>query len=64
MLFDRYQKRNNSTILINAFTSDGASKFDFEPNILTIEHVLPQTVSPGSEWEKTWSDISVQIKLY
>lgn len=53
--------RRNFTILrLNAFVSDGASKFDFEPNILTIEHVLPQTVSPDSKWETTWPDIGVR----
>ena len=45
---------------LNAFVSDGAAKFDLEPNILTIEHVLPQTVRPGSEWEKLWPDASVR----
>ena len=39
---------------------DGAAKFDFEPNILTIEHVLPQTVRAGSEWEKLWPDTAMR----
>lgn len=48
-------KRRNYVILrLNEFVGDGASKFDFEPNILTIEHVLPQTISTGSYWEKLW----------
>ena len=34
--------------------ADGAASY--EPSILTIEHVLPQTVSEGSEWEKLWPD--------
>lgn len=53
-------RRNFVILRLNAFVSDGASKFDFEPNILTIEHILPQTVAPGSEWEKIWSDSSVR----
>ncbi|MBQ8133356.1 MAG: DUF4357 domain-containing protein [Clostridia bacterium] len=48
-------KRRNYVILrLNEFVGDGASKIDFEPNILTIEHVLPQTVSAGTQWEKIW----------
>jgi hypothetical protein len=35
-------------------SADGAASYD--PSLLTIEHVLPQTVIVGSEWEKTWSD--------
>jgi hypothetical protein len=34
--------------------SDGAATYD--PSILTIEHVLPQTVAEGSEWEQWWSN--------
>ena len=49
-------RRNFVILRLNAFVSDGATKFDFEPNTLTIEHVLPQTVSPGSEWEKLWTN--------
>lgn len=50
-------RRNFVILRLNAFVSDGATKFDFEPNTLTIEHVLPQTVSIGSEWEKWWPNI-------
>lgn len=50
-------RRNFVILRLNAFVSDGATKFDFEPNTLTIEHVLPQTVVIGSEWEKWWPNI-------
>lgn len=53
-------RRNFVILRLNAFVGDGAGKFDFEPHILTIEHVLPQTVSSDSEWEKMWPDISVR----
>ncbi len=53
-------RRNFVILRLNAFVGDGAAKFDFEPNILTIEHVLPQTVNPGSEWEKLWPDRAVR----
>lgn len=50
-------RRNFVILRLNSFVSDGAAKFDFEPNILTIEHVLPQTVATGSEWEGWWPNI-------
>lgn len=51
-------KRRNYIILrLNEFVGDGAGKFDFDPNILTIEHVLPQTVDADSEWAKWWPDV-------
>ena len=53
-------RRNFVILRLNAFVSDGANNFDFEPNILTIEHILPQTVSTESEWEKLWPDISMR----
>ena len=53
-------RRNYIILRLNAFVSDGAARFDSEPNILTIEHVLPQTVKPGSEWEKLWPDTAVR----
>lgn len=53
-------RRNFVILRLNAFVSDGATKFDFEPNILTIEHVLPQTVKPGSQWEQLWPDVEVR----
>lgn len=53
-------RRNFVILRLNEFVSDGAAKFDFEPNTLTIEHVLPQTISTGSEWEKLWPDETVR----
>lgn len=49
-------RRNYVILRLNAFLSDGANRFDSEPNILTIEHVLPQTIKAGSEWERLWPD--------
>lgn len=48
-------KRNYLILRLDAFMSDGAASY--KSNVLSIEHVLPQTVSPGSEWDKTWTDI-------
>lgn len=53
-------RRNFVILRLNEFVGDGAAKFDFEPNILTIEHVLPQTVRTGSEWERLWPDMTTR----
>lgn len=55
-------KRRNYVILrLNAFVGDG-SPIDFSPVLLTIEHVLPQTVDPSSEWAVKWPDESIRDK--
>ena len=49
-------KRRNYVILrLNEFVSDG-TPINYSPALLTIEHVLPQTVDPKSEWASIWSD--------
>lgn len=48
------RRRNYLILRLDSFLSDGAATYD--PTLLTIEHVLPQTVSNGSEWEKLWPD--------
>ena len=55
-------RRNYVILRLNDFVGDGATGFDFEPSILTIEHVLPQTVDPGSEWAVKWPDISIRAE--
>lgn len=48
-------KRRNYVILrLNDFVRDKDMSYDSESSVLTIEHVLPQTVNQGSEWEKLW----------
>lgn len=55
-------KRRNYVILrLNEFVGDG-SPIDFSPALLTIEHVLPQTVNSSSEWAKKWPDESIRNK--
>lgn len=51
-------KRNYLILRLDSFVSDGAATYDSK--VLTIEHVLPQTVAQGSEWEKNWPDASVR----
>lgn len=46
------RRRNYVILRLDSFVSAGGATYD--PNILTIEHVLPQTVKPGSDWDKKW----------
>ncbi len=48
------RRRNYLILRLDAFLSDGAASYD--PSILTIEHVLPQTVNDATEWSKLWPD--------
>lgn len=48
------RRRNYLILRLDSFLSDGAATYD--PSILTIEHVLPQTVTEGSDWLRHWSD--------
>lgn len=50
------QKRNYIILRLDSFMSDGAAVYNTD--VLSIEHVLPQTVSSGSEWEKIWPDVN------
>lgn len=48
------RRRNYLILRLDSFLSDGAATYD--PTLLTIEHVLPQTVNGGGAWEKSWPD--------
>jgi len=48
------RRRNHIILRLDSFVSDGAAKYD--ASVLTIEHVLPQTVKEKSEWAKVWED--------
>jgi hypothetical protein len=48
------RRRNYLILRLDAFLSDGAASYD--PSILTIEHVLPQTVNDNTEWAELWPD--------
>jgi hypothetical protein len=52
------RRRNYVMLRLDSFMSDGAATYD--PSVLTIEHVLPQTVSIESEWAQTWPDSQVR----
>ena len=53
-------KRNYLILRLDSFVSDGAASYNSK--VLTIEHVLPQTVAPGSEWETVWPDVDERAK--
>lgn len=46
------RRRNYLILRLDSFLTDGAASYD--SSLLTIEHVLPQTVQVGSEWEQWW----------
>ena len=50
------RRRNYLLLRLDSFISDGAASYDTK--VLTIEHVLPQTVNKASEWAEWWPDAS------
>jgi hypothetical protein len=48
------RRRNYLLLRLDSFISDGAASYDAK--VLTIEHVLPQTVGKDSEWADWWPD--------
>ena len=46
--------KKNQRCRVDAFVGDGAATYD--NGLLTIEHVLPQTVDLASDWQKIWPD--------
>lgn len=54
------RRRNYLILRLDSFMSDGAASY--EPSVLTIEHVLPQTVAKGSEWERQWPNLADQAR--
>ena len=46
------RRRNYLMLRLDSFVSDGAATYD--PTVLTIEHVLPQTVPSNSRWAEWW----------
>jgi len=46
------RRRNYLIQRLDSFYSDGAATY--QTGVMTVEHVLPQTVAVGSEWETLW----------
>ena len=47
-------RRSYIILRTDCFLSDSAAEYD--RNLLTLEHVPPQTVKPSSPWEQWWPD--------
>ncbi len=54
------RRRNYLLQRLDSFYSDGAATY--QTGVMTVEHVLPQTVSTGSEWETWWPEENVREK--
>ena len=48
------RRRNYLILRLDSFLGDGAASYDI--GLLTIEHVLPQTVDAESDWATSWAD--------
>lgn len=60
-IYEMTARRRNYLILrLDSFVSDGEARYD--PKLLTIEHVLPQKVPPGSEWATWWPESALRRK--
>lgn len=56
------RRRNYLVLRLDSFLSDGGATY--EPKVLTLEHVLPQTVDPvKTNWETYWP-IADERKLW
>lgn len=55
-------RRNYLILRTDALISDGAASYDnsHQKGLLTIEHVLPQTLNKNSEWARWWNDEDVK----
>lgn len=51
-------KRNYFILRLDSFIS--ANGINYQKQALSIEHVLPQTVNPDSEWAETWPDETIR----
>lgn len=54
------RRRNYLILRLDSFLADGAATYD--PSVLTIEHVLPQTVTKNSEWAALWPNFADQLQ--
>lgn len=48
------RRRNYLILRLDSFLSDGAASYD--ASLLTIEHVLPQSIKKGSKWSEWWPE--------
>ena len=52
------RRRNHLLLRLDSFLGDGAATYD--RGLLTIEHVLPQSVNPASKWQQIWPEESLR----
>ena len=48
-------RRKYLLVRLSEMVSDGAADYSAQQGTITIEHVLPQTVKPDSEWAQQWT---------
>ena len=49
------RRRNYVILRLDSFVASGSTP-NYSPRTLSIEHVLPQTVNPGSGWNNFWTE--------
>lgn len=54
------RRRNYLILRLDSFVADGGATYD--PSILTLEHVLPQTIANNSSWAELWPDLNDRKK--
>lgn len=54
------KRRGYLMLRVDSFQADGAASYKHD--LLTIEHVLPQTIHPESDWAKTWPNTVDRVK--
>ncbi|WGE57976.1 DUF262 domain-containing protein [Actinobacillus equuli] len=57
-------RRNYLILRLDAMVSDGAANYQNKDGLLTIEHILPQTINEQSQWRKWWTDENHQLWLH
>lgn len=58
-VYDMTSRRRNYIILkLDSIVSDGSASYNYK--VLTIEHVLPQTVDPASQWATLWPEEDIR----
>ena len=54
-IYEMTSRRRNYIILkLDSIVSDGSASYTYK--VLTIEHVLPQTIDPASQWAALWPE--------
>lgn len=57
-------RRNYLILRLDEMISDGAANYSSKSDLLTIEHILPQTISENSQWRDWWTDEEHSLWLH